>query len=440
MNRRLLFIAGILTTAFTMAQAPQGISHQVVIRDSDNELVTGSQVGLRVSILEGHAEGDALYSETHTLMSNANGLIAYVIGEGQPESGDFEAIDWSDGPFFLKTEADPDGGNDYSITGVTQFLSVPFAFHATTADYLAGPGIGLAEVLVAGNDAENQPIKNLGDPDDAQDAATKAYVDLLEDKVEALLDRIEALEFNTGLIAQDVDGNVYDVVTIGNQLWMAENLRVTRYRNGDEIPTGLSAEDWEETDDGAFIIFDHDHFTASGIDSPEEMADINGKLYNWHAVNDSRGLCPEGWRVPGSDDRSNLIAYLEGQGFPNEDDNVEQGAGNALKSCRQINSDLGGECNTTVHPRWRDPELAGFSPHQGFNEFGFNALPGAYRRIDETLTWGELGGSAKWWTTEEYSDGSKSWYFSVSYATGHVSPNIASRREGLSIRCVRDAN
>jgi len=96
-------------------------------------------------------------------------------------------------------------------------------------------------------------------------------------------------------------GNVYDVVTMGDQLWMAENLRVTRYRNGDEIPTGLSADNWEETDDGAFIIFDYDHSTASGIDSPEEMADIYGKLYNWHAVNDPRGLCPKGCRASGTD-------------------------------------------------------------------------------------------------------------------------------------------
>lgn len=116
------------------AQGPQGIGHQAVIRDAEGNLVTNSTIGIKVSILQGSAEGTAVYSETHTPQSNANGLVTYILGQGAVESGVFAEIDWAAGPYFLKTEADPEGGTNYSISGTTQFLSVPYALHAKTAE------------------------------------------------------------------------------------------------------------------------------------------------------------------------------------------------------------------------------------------------------------------------------------------------------------------
>ncbi len=88
----------------------------------------------------------------------------------------------------------------------------------------------------------------------------------------------------------DIDGNEYKTVIIGDQEWMSENLRVTRYNNQDDIPTGLNNTDWGNTTEGAYAIYDHDHWNAEGINSSEEMVEAYGKLYNWYAVNDSRGL------------------------------------------------------------------------------------------------------------------------------------------------------
>jgi len=130
MKKLILFIVGIIVVSGTLAQAPQGITNQGVVRDSNNQILVNAPVGKKVSILQGSVEGSAVYVETHSLTTNANGLITYIIGEGDEVEGTFADIDWSDGPYFLKTEADPEGGTDYSISGVTQFLSVPYAMYA----------------------------------------------------------------------------------------------------------------------------------------------------------------------------------------------------------------------------------------------------------------------------------------------------------------------
>ncbi len=117
-----------------LAQSPQGISHQAVIRNASNVLVTNSTVGIKISILQGSAAGGVVYSETHLPTSNANGLISFIIGQGTILSGDFANINWSAGPYFIKTEADPEGGTSYTISGTSQMLSVPYALYAKTAE------------------------------------------------------------------------------------------------------------------------------------------------------------------------------------------------------------------------------------------------------------------------------------------------------------------
>ena len=117
----------------TMAQAPEKFTYQAVVRNANNSLVINTQVGLRVNILQGSASGTTVYSESHIASTNANGLVTVNIGGGSVLHGSFADIDWSDGPYFLKTDIDPNGGNDYSITSVQQLLSVPYALYAKEA-------------------------------------------------------------------------------------------------------------------------------------------------------------------------------------------------------------------------------------------------------------------------------------------------------------------
>ncbi len=123
----------VLAVAVAMAQAPEKFTYQAVVRNANNALVANAQVGVRVNILQGSATGNAVYSESHVTSSNANGLITVNIGDGYVLHGSFAGIDWSDGPYFLKTDIDPNGGNDYSITSTQQLLSVPYALYAKEA-------------------------------------------------------------------------------------------------------------------------------------------------------------------------------------------------------------------------------------------------------------------------------------------------------------------
>jgi hypothetical protein len=122
-------IAGI--TLF--AQAPDKMSYQAVIRNASNNLVTSSPVGMRISILQGSVSGPAAYIETQTPVTNINGLVSIEIGSGVVVSGTFTSIDWTLGPYFIKTETDPTGGTSYTITGTSQLLSVPYALYARNA-------------------------------------------------------------------------------------------------------------------------------------------------------------------------------------------------------------------------------------------------------------------------------------------------------------------
>ena len=122
-----LLITNFLFPQLSLAQAPQKMSYQAVIRNSSNTLVSNTVIGMRVSLLQGSATGNAVYTETHTPTANINGLVSVEIGSGNVVSGTFTDIDWANGPFFVKTETDPIGGTDYSITGVSELLSVPYA-------------------------------------------------------------------------------------------------------------------------------------------------------------------------------------------------------------------------------------------------------------------------------------------------------------------------
>lgn len=134
MRKIYTLLTAIIITVSTYAQAPEKMSYQAVVRDGSNALVTSSSVGMQISILQGSSSGTAVYVETQTPTSNANGLVTIEIGGGTLVSGDFTAIDWANGPYFVKTETDPTGGTTYTITGTSQLLSVPFALYSKSAE------------------------------------------------------------------------------------------------------------------------------------------------------------------------------------------------------------------------------------------------------------------------------------------------------------------
>jgi hypothetical protein len=137
MKRLQLLLLLLLCSTSIYAQSPDKMSYQAILRDASDALIVNQGVGIQVSVLTASdCNSGAVYVETHSATTNSNGLVSLEIGMGTATMGTFSGIDWSGGPYYLKTETDPTslGGVGYTITGCTQLLSVPYALHAKTAE------------------------------------------------------------------------------------------------------------------------------------------------------------------------------------------------------------------------------------------------------------------------------------------------------------------
>ena len=176
-NYTLLLVLFLFSSVSILAQTPEKMSYQVVLRDASNTLLTNQQVGIQISILQTTITGSAVYTETQTATTNINGLVSLEIGSGT-SSDDFSAIDWSAGPYFIKTATDASGGSNYSIIVTSQLLSVPFALYAKTAgnDELKENTANKSTNVVtdAASDVKFPSVKSV-----------KTYVDAVQDDVDA---------------------------------------------------------------------------------------------------------------------------------------------------------------------------------------------------------------------------------------------------------------
>ncbi|WDF45312.1 hypothetical protein PQ459_10430 [Chryseobacterium sp. KACC 21268] len=132
--KNLFFVVAMIWASFISAQAPSTFSYQAVVRNPSNTVVANQSVGIKFSILKTSISGTVVYSEIQAVTTNANGLLSTALGSGTVVNGSLSAIDWSADKYYVKTEIDPSGGTSYSISGTQQFLSVPYALNAKTAD------------------------------------------------------------------------------------------------------------------------------------------------------------------------------------------------------------------------------------------------------------------------------------------------------------------
>ncbi|OQX78714.1 MAG: hypothetical protein B6D61_04855 [Bacteroidetes bacterium 4484_249] len=138
MKKAILTLTVAVAICFTsFGQAPDGFTYQAVIRDAANTVLINLPVGIQLTILQGGASGNAVYTETFSHTTNAYGLVNLEVGTGST-SGDFSTIDWTNGPYFIETAVDITGGTSYSVMGVSQLLSVPYALHAKTSESVTG--------------------------------------------------------------------------------------------------------------------------------------------------------------------------------------------------------------------------------------------------------------------------------------------------------------
>jgi uncharacterized protein (TIGR02145 family) len=193
----------------------------------------------------------------------------------------------------------------------------------------------------------------------------------------------------------DIDGNVYHFDTIGTQIWLLENLKVTHYRNGDSIPNVTSNKVWEHLKTDAYCDYKNN----------DSITNIYGRMYNWWAVNDPRNICPEGWHIPVYAEWWVLVNYLGGEAV----------AGGKMKET--------GEIHWTYN-------------YRATNESGFTGLPGGYRShyggdcID-------LGQNANWWTASE-KDSIWAPFCTLLWYDAYFHRDQEMKTSGFNIRCVKD--
>lgn len=247
------------------------------------------------------------------------------------------------------------------------------------------------------NEGTNQDLKVDFTPTDgsAYNNASKTI------KINVLPAGISNALFNPGLTystVTDIDGNVYKTITIGTQTWMAENLRTTRYRNGDTIPQVTGNAAWKSLSSDAYCTYEN----TTDLD---KIA-TTGRLYNWFAVSDSRNIAPTGWHVSTDTEWTTLITFLGGE------------------------STAGGKLKETGTLHWNSPNTG------ASNSSGFTALPSGRREYDNG-NFINLGYDGFWWTSSAYNP-DYSWYYDLHYTFASINRANFHKQYGFSVRCVKE--
>jgi uncharacterized protein (TIGR02145 family) len=424
-----------LISTFLWAQAPQGIPYQAVMRNADGSVMASSAVSLTFMIHDGSASGTVVYQESHSLTSNAQGLVSCVVGSGVASQGNFANIHWGVGAKFLHVMM---GSADL---GTQQLLSVPYALYSESSKF-ASNGISSVSAVgdtlylhngtyfvVPGSSAANSgSLTGCIFPNacnyeaDAQvndgschfvgqscnDGNSNTIYDVWDincicagsdvvigDNLNCGASNVHNPNLTYGTIT-DHEGNTYRTIQMGVQEWMAENLKVSTYRNGDPMQSNLSNTEWSATYQGAWAY----PGGGSSLECPF------GKLYNWYAISDVRGVCPNGWHVPSDGEWTYLSNYISAQ---------------FIEVAKSMKS------NGTVY----------WGPNDFSNSSGFSALPAGVR-LNNGLYDG-IGIVGHWWSSTEVGAFDAKWRQLYIYNPGLDSGgDQLNKNFGLSIRCLRD--
>jgi len=402
MKQLFTFLLLVIVTGIN-AQAPQSIPYQAVVRNTDGSVMADAAMTITFKIHDASATGNLVYEETHAATTNSQGLISLNVGNGVVVSGTFSGINWGSGNKFLHVLMN--AGSGVVDLGTQQMMSVPYALYAHKAgsinltvsltgdtlfqgngDFIIVPGISLANSNNQSNIITNDSLIE-------GDLGVVLLPGILTCQDEYI--SVTGCGGQESLLYNDIQ---YSLIEINGQCWFAENLSTSKYRTGANIISGLSGPAWAAINEGAYSFYNND----------QNNGYVNGNLYNYFAVTDSRGLCPTGWHRPSDCEWMYLemsinmpLMDLENFGYRG----INQGALLKANSSWIYESGLN-------------------------NNLGFNARPAGYREYQGSFS--GLNTNAIFWTS-----------------TGNivrvlVSQNSQLNRDGQpsnagsSIRCIKD--
>jgi len=220
-------------------------------------------------------------------------------------------------------------------------------------------------------------------------------------------DNSTSIENTPAKVITDIDGNEYKIIKIGDQWWMAENLKVIRYNNGDSILNLTNAEDWENSSSGSVCSYNNYGYTS----------DVYGRLYNWYAIEDSREIAPNGWHIPSD------LEWIE----------LEINLGMSPTEVSQY-----GYRGTEIGGKLKSDGIQWASPNAGATDsVGFSALGSGLRMPNGSFV--ALLFSGIFWTSSEYEfNNSYAIYRGLHYDTSAINRSTDYKQYGFSIRCVKD--
>lgn len=339
----LLIIIGSVT-----AQTPQSFKYQAVARNTEGVAIVNTNIGIEISIISNNINGNVVYSETFGVLSNGVGIFNLNIGQGSVLSGNFSDIDWGADSYFLKVAMDVAGGSNYVDMGTTQLLSVPYSLY-TASIYVNYSNdtlyIGDQYVVLSGS----------GPP--------------------------------PGTVT-DYDGNVYDIIEIGTQFWLKQNLRSLHYADGTTINE------------------------VYAYDDDESYVPDYGRLYTWNALMGlgkstsakAQGVCPDEWHVPSKAEAETLQDFLGGH------------------------MQAGGKMKETGYTYWNEPNTG------ATNESEFSARGSGNR--SQNGDYFKIKGAFKIWTSTE--NGTQSYRMQIMNNSSNTAFGAKPKTMAFSVRCIKD--
>ena len=383
----------VVSTFLGISQAPQSIPYQAVVRNTDGSTMANAAVTITFKIHDNSAAGTVVYEETHATTTNAQGLVSLNVGGGTAMTGTFSGIQWGNGSKFLHVLMNAGGG--LVDLGTQQMMSVPYALYADDINVRVSV---TGDSLFIGNNYSIVPGVSAANP---VSISNYGFV-LLPGNTTCQNEFISV----TGCGGQDsllYYDRYYSLVEIGGQCWFAENLATDKYANGDNIPTGLTNTQWQNTTSGAYAIYNNDIANDA----------IYGKLYNWYTTVDSRGVCPTGWHVPSDCEWTFLIYHL---------DNLQ------IESVNEVQSWIaGGELKEIQY--WADPNAG------GTNSTNFSARPAGWKFPSSTFE--QITFYSRFWT-QSSNLSTNAWNRLLGYNSSVVSRHFDDNAFGFSIRCIKD--